>query len=968
VKTAGLARNQEILDGIWRIDPAPSDTESSSPLTEEAWHDFRVPGQWLQQGFDVPQDKPVAVAREFTIPKEWAGYRIFLRFDAIHAGTHYWLNGKELGYSENLFTPVEWEITDAARPGRTNRLNLKMTVMTASEGLSHSSSYAGHNLGGIDRSVRLYALPKLHVSSLQLVTDLDEAYRDAELQITLGLDNPDGAQSGLTVSLRLYDAEGKTVEHSTPDLALQPLEPGSSIVSIKSRVPNPLKWNTEQPNLYKLVLELKREGRLLERVERNIGFRKIEIKGRQLYVNGARVKLAGVCRHEIDPLTGRADTMRHAEEDVKLFKSGNLNHARTSHYPCTENFLEAADRLGFYVEAEAPFCWVGLKGLAQDEAAERDPEQERVGIEKVLTPTSAMIDYFHAHPSIIIWSLANESHWSKAFDLANKLCKQLDPTRPTTFSGPLPHDHQVDPFPIPENCDILNRHYLHMPYDEMLPDDPRPFLHGECFFEVYHEKTDVTINPGLRELWAHGNVEPDSEWGRRCAESFVERVLRPGVPPGAWSHICASERLIGSEIWSGVDDINFLPDGKRISCEHGNAFWGLIDGWRRPKPELWYSKLIFSPVWFPVRRVGYTPGQALVRIPVENRYSFTDLSQLDFTWELAGAKGEVAVSLPPASKGEIEIPIPQGAVEGEALILRVRDRAGDTVNARAIRVGLHDQVALPRPRAGVPRWRDDDETVVIEGNGFSLALDRATGDFDSANPNHKAPTRYDFGDLAGFLSRPSVPYAEFPDAQTRVVEGLTMIEKAEGLEMTVTDRFEHFAGSVRWLIDKDGAGTVRFDYVYTGDDFETREMGLKVLLRPEWDEVRWRRWSEWGVFPEDHISRAEGRVKARRDKKWGETGWNEKPAWPWSLDETELGTADFRAVKFNIYEASLVAPDGSGVRVAANADVHFRACLAENGVKMHLLSRCPLAPVLLKKGDRLTGEFVVQFCPKASSR
>ena len=113
--------------------PSPARTFRESPLTAANWGNFQVPGQWAQQGYNIPQDKTVAVAREFTIPAAWAGYRIFLRFDAIHGGTHYWLNGQPLGYSENLFTPVEWEITDAAKVGQTNRLDLEMKVATASE-------------------------------------------------------------------------------------------------------------------------------------------------------------------------------------------------------------------------------------------------------------------------------------------------------------------------------------------------------------------------------------------------------------------------------------------------------------------------------------------------------------------------------------------------------------------------------------------------------------------------------------------------------------------------------------------------------------------------------------------------------------------------------------------------------------------------------------------------------------------
>ena len=184
------------------------------------------------------------------------------------------------------------------------------------------------------------------------------------------------------------------------------------------------------------------------------------------------------------------------------------------------------------------------------------------------------------------------------------------------------------------------------------------------------------------------------------------------------------------------------------------------------------------------------------------------------------------------------------------------------------------------------------------------------------------------------------------------------------LELTVKDHYEHFAGAVRWLMDKDGIGKISYDYTYTGNNLDSREIGIKALLPAEYDEVKWRRWSEWGIFPQDSISRTEGTAKAHRDNKWPDQPANVKPAWPWSQDQTELGTADFRSIKFNIYEASLVAPDGSGVRVDANADAHFRACLANRGVKMHILSQCPLAQVVLNNGTRLTGDFSVRLLAK----
>jgi beta-galactosidase len=951
-KVIGLKNNTVSLDGVWRIAPRPGSGVREEPLDAAGWGKFRVPSQWAQQGYEIPMDQPAALAREFTIPPEWAGYRIFLRFDAIHGGTHYWLNGKPLGYSENLFTPVEWEITEAARAGQTNRLDLEMKVATVSERLSYSSDYVSrprtntYSMGGIDRAVRLYALPKVQVSRLHLNAGLDKAYRDGQLQIELGLDNPEqNPQDGLSIAVQLLDARGKSVALSTPSLALDSLKPGASTVKIESRVPQPLKWNAEQPNLYKLVLALKQNGRALEQIERNIGFRTVEIKERQLYVNGVRVKLAGVCHHEIDPLTGRADTMRHAEEDVKLFKSANFNDVRTSHYPPTQEFLDAADRYGLYIESEAPLCWVPrAKDLKQ--------------LNAVLTPTSAMIDYNHAHPSVIIWSLANESHWSGLFDHSQQLCKQLDPTRPTTFNHANSGEKDV-------KCDIVNRHYLDPPYNRF-KDDPRPFMHGECYIQIYHEHTDVAINPGLRELWARGSADPASDWGKACLADFrAYKGKHPGLYPGAWSYTYASKQCIGGELWAGIDDIIFLPNGQVISQWDNNAYWGVVDGWRRPKPELCLSKFVFSPVWFPVRELDYKPGQARVRVPVENRYSFTDLSKCDFLWEVDGSKGKARLSLAPASKGELDIPVRKGTTQGAPLLLRVMNGGNEIVNA-TLALGQRKPVPLPQPQAGAPKWTDDGKLITLEGRGFSLILDRATGDFDAPNPKHKAPmltfpalhvTRHDYGEL----NRKKPPYAEFHEAKTRVVESVTVTESSTGLEITVKDHYEHFAGAIRWLLDKNGAGRVSYDYTYSGEDLETREIGLQTLLRPDYDEVKWQRWSEWGVFPKDCISRTEGSAWAHRDKQWPAQPANVRPSWPWSQDETQLGTADFRAIKFNIYHASLVARDGSGVGVDANADVHFRACLAANGVKMHLLSQCPLAPVVLKDGARLAGGYNVRL-------
>ena len=951
-KTGKLDENCLLLDGAWLLNVAPTDDLRARPLQGAGWAPFQVPGQWLQQGFEVPEDKPVAVAREFTIPGAWAGNRIILRFDAIHAGRTCWLNGHNLGYSENLFTPVEWDITEAALPGQTNRIDLELKAATPSEKLSYSSGYAFHNLGGIDRSVRVFALPPTHLRQWHLDAGLDQDCRNGELRLNVLLEGDSGGKA-LELVIRLRDPQGGLVKHSVSGVTVEPFN-GNKAVDVVTQVIQPRQWSAEKPNLYRLALELREGGSVLERVERNVGFRKIEIHGRQLYVNGQRIKVAGACHHETDPLTGRAGTAGSAETDVRLLKAANLNWIRTSHYPPTAELLDAADRLGMYVEVEAPFCWVG------------ELEDNPANLRAVLTPTSAMIDYHHAHPSVIVWSIANESSFSREFFYSTKMCKELDPTRPTTFNNP-----DLDGTPVGGITDIANWHYPPWPYDRYFANDPRPIYLGEFFYEITHEQTDVRIDPGLRELWAEGQAEPDSALGRAHTLEYDKPPMKPGLASGGWSFIYHSDRVIGGSIWAALDDAFYFSETKHAGYAWHHGFWGLIDPWRRPKPEWYLARHVFSPVWLETRHADFVFGRKTVRLPVENRFAATDFQELRFDWEINGHKGRIRPSLAPAARGELEVPIPRGTPEGAQLRLRVTHPSGRLVNESVVSLGKERPESLPQPSAGAPRSSEEGNKIVVQGDGFGVVFDREKGDFDPTDPRHTCAvlslpsvhvTRYDFGDMNG---PDSPPYAVFPDAKTRRFERAELKAEPAGLRLTVHDRYAGFAGSISWLLDKQGRGVVSCNYTYSGQPMDTREAGVRFLLKPGCDQVNWRRWSEWGAFPDESISRPAGSAKARRDAKWGAAVWNQRPAWPWSLDETESGTADFRSVKFNIYEASLTGPDGAGLGAYAQADAHFRAELVPGGVSAHLLWRCPLGQVPLKPGDRLEGKFVIDLRGKS---
>ena len=237
-----------------------------------------------------------------------------------------------------------------------------------------------------------------------------------------------------------------------------------------------------------------------------------------------------------------------------------------------------------------------------------------------------------------------------------------------------------------------------MPYDDVLKDDPRPLYLGEYFFPICHEQTDVAVNPGLRELWGQGSAEPDSEFARACAADSDKPPMKPGIKPGGWSGIVRSDRVIGGAIWAALDDAFYLSETNHVGYAWHHGFWGLIDPWRRPKPEWWLARHIFSPVWLEARHVPLVAGQKSVRVPIENRYAFTDFSELRFEWRLNGHQGRLKPRLAPGAKGELEIPLPPGTAEGDSLSLRVT--AADparVIDEAAIQLGRKAPAALPRP-------------------------------------------------------------------------------------------------------------------------------------------------------------------------------------------------------------------------------------------------------------------------------
>ena len=337
---------------IWprpQIIPLPRQTmEIERPvrsLNEAAWKICRNPGAdfWREEAEDVLWEDTVipmqqsasseeyAYACDLEIPEEWAAGRIFLRFDGVNCLTRVFVDGNAAGEHYGGFVSWDCEITQFAASGGRHRLVLGVR--------DDPGGICPFHFGGIIRDVSLAVLPMTYLGRLHGDVSFDEAYMDAELTVHAALRGGNGL-----LSLSLCPPQGE--EFLLGEEELKEGQEFSASYPIKA----PVKWDSEHPNLYTLTARVMKDGACTEIACRRIGFRQIRREGSQVYLNGDLLKLRGINRHDIHPVTGRAITHELVEKDVRLFKEANINFIRTSHYPPRPDFLDLCDEYGIYVE------------------------------------------------------------------------------------------------------------------------------------------------------------------------------------------------------------------------------------------------------------------------------------------------------------------------------------------------------------------------------------------------------------------------------------------------------------------------------------------------------------------------------------------------------------------------------------------------------------------------------------------
>jgi beta-galactosidase len=935
------------LDGAWKFRPAPPQGFwSLNEKSAAAWPDIRVPGDWTMQGFAVQPGTAAGYLKTVTIPKSWAGSRVLLRFDGVQSEARVWVNGRPAGSHEGGFNAFELDVSALVRAGAAATIAVSVRNESTADKLASGTQYAAYQFGGITRKAYLLAVPELHVSRLRIRTDLDEKHRDARLRVDLSLRNAGRkAARDVEVGFALLDPAGRPLKLEGASLSAEDMAPGAAAErTFEADVQAPPLWDAEHPRLHTLVVTLEVGGRTAETVVRRFGFREVEAVGTGVFVNGSPIKVRGINRHETHPLLGRSLTPEYGRKDAELFRAANVNYIRTSHYPPTEEFLEACDELGLFVECEAPLVWIGHAANAKWKTDAPDDPKYYPFIERAV---GEMIAFHERHPSIIFWSLANESTWGANWVKAKAFADALDPTRPKTFHDQAYGDYNnLGSTAMP----VANFHYPGPQGPELALSFPRPLLYGEyCHLNCYN-RVELAADPGLRDEYGNG--------------------LRR-----QWERMFGSDTVIGGAVWSGIDDVFQLPSGKAV----GYGEWGPLDGWRREKPEYWHLKKAYSPVRVKPEIVpAPTPGEP-ISLQVENRHDFTDLSEMRIEWRLGEAGGTARMDLAPRRSGILSIRPPAGDYRGRSLRLEFWSPRGFLAEEVEIPIGERLVPEPPfKPAApGSIELREEGGRLIVAGSSFRWTIDKATGAILGAEtagvpilsggpvlmllPQTSGPCVTDF-------SLDVKPLNEVCSGWT--VESVQAGPEAGAVVLTVKGRYREARGGYRIRIDGSGKAEVDFSFAVE-EKINPRQWGLVLYLPREMDTLDWSRKGLWSVYPENHIGRLRGTAKALvagRDFRF-----RQAPEWDWKDDQNGLGSNDFRSTKAGLDWAALTSVKGYGLLVTSAGPHAARAFVDGDrigwliagfntgGGDIFFAPHHQVDDRPLEKGDEIKGAFTIQL-------
>ena len=715
------------LDGDWKFSffgdrtLAPEDYHLT-PGGADSWAEIPVPSCWERQGYGYPiytnipypfPDTPPAINRdnpvgfylkEFELPELWeAGRHTVLHFGGVYSGFMLWVNDRFAGYSEDSALPSEFDITDFLVAG-VNKIVVKVYKWTDGSYLEDADHWRA---AGIYREVYLQSIPEVNIYDYAVRTEIDGDCCGATLGIRPEIkDFGNGELDGLVLKASLFDRDGipagKDMSIMASDVVFEKYPQRNTVPFslISTHVDNVRLWSAEDPYLYTLVLCLRDStGSVLDVRSSRIGFRQVEIRDEQLFVNGESIKLYGVNRHDHSEIGCKTVTREDMRRDVELMKQFNFNSVRTSHYPNDPYFYDLCDEYGLYVIDESNIeshHGAGFLANRQDWAI---PFTERA---------TRMVMRDKNHPSIIFWSLGNESGMGPNHAACAGWIKYYDPTRPILYEGAQGDED------APAWVDVVSRMYPSL--DELTELATRPAIHRPVMMCEYAH--------------AMGNS--------------------PGGLKEYWETIRLNRRLIGGHIWDWIDQglSEIGKEGRRKWCyggdyerpdDHNDGNFninGLLSPDRKPKAAIYECKYLFQPFVFTLS------GKEPYTVEISNRQFFSTSEKYVFVWEETDGKnvlrsGRLQVPVIPAgSSASAVIPsVKMRRTPGTEYYLTVRALlAKDEIYAPAGFEAAHQQFAIggefpaaPRGLSGRVSLAEDDTLLVLSGSRFSVEIDKASG-------------------------------------------------------------------------------------------------------------------------------------------------------------------------------------------------------------------------------------------------
>jgi beta-galactosidase len=836
------------LDEGWQLNLAPGGAPWDAPSDAGTWHPVAVPGEPAMQGFDVAFDSEFAYRLDLADPVREPGDRVVLRFDGVYSAARVWVNGEPVGEHVGGFTRFEFEIADCLAPGP-NRIVVGVT--DRSDSVSTASHYAFHPIGGILRPVSLVVLPPDHLARLHISTPIEDA---ASGRGRLHLDF-DAVAGDAELHLELRDPDGGPV--SGWDDHVVPI-PGSGSYQLEFPLRDLQLWSDESPRLYALSAVLRGEREV--RYTRRVGFRSVRVEGNRLLLNDQPVLLRGINRHDLHPRLGRASDGSLERRDLELFRDANINFVRTSHYPPPPELLEAADELGILVEVENGVCWAGQFGWPATQDEPRFAEE-------YLGPLAEMVELHRNHASVVIWSIGNESTWGENFRRSFDQVAASDPTRPVIMSFEGGPEH------------ILSSHYP--AYGSDPGSAAKPVLHDEIVHLPVYQSAALRRDPGVHADWA------------RTLDDFMVRLR-------------ASEGGAGLAVWSGVDEQFLLPEGIR-----GFGPWGIIDIWRRRKPEWWGMRAAYSPVRLDVDRAAQH-GDSL-RVPVVNHLRTQGLTDYRFEWRRpdSGASGVIGgLDIAPGREGAVVVPAGTGNLE-----LRVIAPDGRVVDERALIAPAGTAPVLGT--TALSAIEGEGQLVVANGDStFVVRLDSTTGRLIECSNNGGA-----------VITGPIEPQVDERVLGEWRSTGFAWHAADDQVTVTSTGRAGGFELRLGLVIRERG---IRVDFELDGPAAgRVQEAGVAVPLTSEAAWTQWESAPPLALTDAAYLGRHRG--TASRDAAPDPRVLGEGPALWMTVDSGAIDASfadrwsrDFRAGRSHVRTQAVTDATGAGLTLVARSPLATR--------------------------------------------